>query len=107
MALTPELVDRVARPVQDAGPTPGRAYFDDADFAGLACNLYRRIEERRLPLMSSTLDAGWHDGRGMPGCWCWPEIERKLGFAERLGCYIEDPRAPERVRHGLAKVIRF
>ena len=30
------------------------------------------------------------------------KIERKLGLAERLARCIEDPRAPERVRHGLA-----
>ena len=35
------------------------------------------------------------------------EIERKLGVAERLARCIEDPRAPERVRHGLAEMIRF
>jgi Transposase DDE domain group 1 len=35
------------------------------------------------------------------------EIERKLGLAERLARCIEDPRAPERVRHGLAEMIRF
>ncbi len=35
------------------------------------------------------------------------EIERKLGLAERLARCIEDPRSPERVRHGLAEMIRF
>jgi hypothetical protein len=35
------------------------------------------------------------------------EIERKLGLAERLARCVEDPRAPERVRHGLAEMIRF
>ena len=35
------------------------------------------------------------------------EIERRLGIAERLARCIEDPRAPERVRHGLAEMIRF
>jgi Transposase DDE domain group 1 len=35
------------------------------------------------------------------------EIERHLGIAERLARCIEDPRAPERVRHGLAEMIRF
>src|SRR6186713_485321 len=35
------------------------------------------------------------------------EIERKLGVADRLARCIEDPRAPERVRHGLAEMIRF
>jgi hypothetical protein len=35
------------------------------------------------------------------------EIERKLGLADRLARCIEDPRAPERVRHGLSSMIRF
>lgn len=35
------------------------------------------------------------------------EIERKLGVAELLAGCIEDPRAPERVRHSLAEMIRF
>ncbi|MFO1040051.1 MAG: IS1380 family transposase [Geminicoccaceae bacterium] len=35
------------------------------------------------------------------------EIERKLGLAERLARCIADPRAPERVRHGVAEMIRF
>jgi hypothetical protein len=35
------------------------------------------------------------------------EIERRLGIAERLAGCIEDPRAPDRVGHGLAEMIRF
>jgi hypothetical protein len=35
------------------------------------------------------------------------EIERKLGVAERLARCVEDPRAPERVRHSLAEMIRY
>src|SRR5918911_3323705 len=35
------------------------------------------------------------------------EIERRLGLAERLARCLSDPRAPERVRHTLAEVIRF
>jgi hypothetical protein len=35
------------------------------------------------------------------------EIERRLGIAERLARCIEDPRAPERIEHGLAEMIRF
>jgi hypothetical protein len=35
------------------------------------------------------------------------EIERQLAIAERLARCLEDPRAPERVRHGLAEMIRF
>jgi hypothetical protein len=35
------------------------------------------------------------------------EIEHRLGIAERLARCLEDPRAPERVQHGLAEMIRF
>jgi len=35
------------------------------------------------------------------------EIERRLGIAERLARCIDDPRAPDRVQHGLAEMIRF
>src|SRR4051794_2508115 len=34
-------------------------------------------------------------------------IEQRLGIADRLANCIEDPRAPERVRHGLAEMIRY
>lgn len=33
--------------------------------------------------------------------------EQRLGIAERLANCIEDPRASERVRHGLAEMIRY
>jgi Transposase DDE domain group 1 len=35
------------------------------------------------------------------------EVERRLGIAARLAACIDDPRAPERVRHGLADILRF
>jgi hypothetical protein len=35
------------------------------------------------------------------------EVERRLCIADRLAACIEDPRAPERVRHGLAAILRF
>ncbi|MGE3740873.1 MAG: IS1380 family transposase [Geminicoccaceae bacterium] len=35
------------------------------------------------------------------------EVERQLGLAERLARCLADPRAPERVRHTLAEMIRF
>src|SRR3954467_4935885 len=34
-------------------------------------------------------------------------IEQRRGIAERLADCIEDPRAPERVRHTLAEMIRY
>ena len=34
-------------------------------------------------------------------------IEQRLKIADRLAACIEDPRAPHRVRHGLAEMIRY
>src|SRR5918994_300524 len=52
-----------------------------------------------------TFDAGRLTSDG--GVLMLAEIERSLGIAERLARCIEDPRAPERVQHGLAEMIRF
>jgi hypothetical protein len=35
------------------------------------------------------------------------EIERRLGVADRLAACLRDPRAPERVQHRLAEIVRF
>ena len=35
------------------------------------------------------------------------EVERRLGLADRLALCLKDPRAPEKVVHGLAEIIRF
>jgi hypothetical protein len=35
------------------------------------------------------------------------EIERRLGVGDRLAGCLKDPRAPERVGHRLAEIIRF
>jgi hypothetical protein len=35
------------------------------------------------------------------------EVERRLGIAERLAQCVEDPRAADRIVHGLAEMIRF
>src|SRR4051794_22887733 len=35
------------------------------------------------------------------------EIEQRLGIARRLAACIRDPRAPERILHGLDEIIRF
>ncbi len=52
-----------------------------------------------------TFDAGRLTSDG--GVLVLAEIERRLGIAERLARCLEDPRAPERVQHGLAEMIRF
>jgi hypothetical protein len=52
-----------------------------------------------------TFDAGRLSSDG--GVLVLAEIERRLGIAERLAPCLEDPRAPDRVQHGLAEMIRF
>ena len=52
-----------------------------------------------------TFDGGRLTSHG--GVLVLAEIERRLGIAERLARCIEDPRAPDRVQHGLAEMIRF
>ena len=52
-----------------------------------------------------TFDAGRLTSDG--GVLVLAEIERRLGIGERLARCIEDPRAPDRVQHGLAEMIRF
>ena len=52
-----------------------------------------------------TFDAGRLTSDG--GVLMLAGIERRLGIAERLARCLEDPRARERVQHGLAGMIRF
>lgn len=61
------------------------------------------------PLAGKPVHVAFDGGRLTPdaGVLVLAEIERKLGLADRLARCIEDPRAAERVRHGLAEMIRF
>jgi Transposase DDE domain group 1 len=52
-----------------------------------------------------TFDAGRLTSDG--GVLMLAEIEHRLGIAERLARCIEDSRAPDRVQHGLAEMIRY
>jgi hypothetical protein len=52
-----------------------------------------------------TFDAGRLTSDG--GVLLLAEIERSLGIAERLARCIEDPRAPDRIQHTIAEMIRF
>jgi DDE family transposase len=40
-------------------------------------------------------------------CWSCAKVERRLGLADRLAACLKDPRAPEKVVHRLAEIIRF
>jgi hypothetical protein len=52
---------------------------------------------------------GWRDDLGCRyiAILLLAAIEQRLGIAEGLADCIEDPRAPERVRHTLTEMIRY
>jgi hypothetical protein len=61
------------------------------------------------PVQGKLVEARFDGGRlssdgGLPAL---REVERRLGLADRLAACLNDPRAPERVRHRLAEIIRF
>jgi hypothetical protein len=81
---------------------------DDAPFwPGLSPVASKRVQVTFVAgkPVQVTFDAGRLTSDG--GVLMLAEIERKLGIAERLARCIEDPRAPRRVEHGLAEMIRF
>jgi hypothetical protein len=62
-----------------------------------------------LPIAGKPVCAAFDGGRltSDAGVLVLAAIERQLGIAERLARCLADPRAPERVRHGTAEMIRF
>ena len=61
------------------------------------------------PVAGKAVRAAFDGGRltSDAGVLLLAEIERRLGIAERLTRCIEDPRAPDRVHHTVAEMIRF
>ena len=61
------------------------------------------------PVMDKPVQLTFDGGRltSDTGVLVLAEIERHFGIAERLGRCLDDPRSPDRVRHGLAEMIRF
>ena len=61
------------------------------------------------PVQGKAVVAGFDGGRlsSEGGLLALREIERRLGLAGRLANCLVDPRAPERVVHRLAEIIRF
>jgi len=61
------------------------------------------------PVQGKTVVARFDGGRlsSEGGLLALREIERRLGVADRLAGCLTDPRAPERVEHRLAEIIRF
>jgi hypothetical protein len=67
------------------------------------------VRPRLSPVAGKPVHVAFDGGRltSDAGVLVLAEIERRLGLAERQARCIEDPRAPERVRHTLAEMIRF
>ncbi|MGE5488235.1 MAG: IS1380 family transposase [bacterium] len=61
------------------------------------------------PVAGKPVHAAFDGGRltSDAGVLLLAEIDRRLGICERLARCIEDPRAPERIQHTLAEMIRF
>lgn len=61
------------------------------------------------PVQGKTVVARFDGGRlsSEGGLLALREIEHRLGVADRLAACLTDPRAPERVEHRLAEIIRF
>jgi Transposase DDE domain group 1 len=61
------------------------------------------------PVQSKAVVARFDGGRlsSEGGLLALREIERRLGLGDRLANCLVDPRAPERVEHRLAEIIRF
>jgi hypothetical protein len=61
------------------------------------------------PVQGKAIVARFDGGRlsSQGGLLALREIERGLGVADRLAACLNDPRAPERVGHRLAEIIRF
>src|SRR5665213_3835001 len=62
-----------------------------------------------LPAQGKAVVARFDGGRlsSEGGLLALREIERRIGVADRLAACLNDPRAPERVQHRLAEIIRF
>jgi len=61
------------------------------------------------PVSGKRLDARFDGGMlsSDGGLMLLREVERRLGVADRLAACIKDPRAPDRITHSLADMIRF
>lgn len=55
--------------------------------------------------LSARFDGGALSSDG--GLLALREIEEHLGIAQRLAACIDDPRAPDRIQHSLADMLRF
>ena len=62
-----------------------------------------------LPLSGKPVHVAFDGGRqtSAAGVLVLSQIKWRLGLAKRLAGCLSDPRAPERVRHSLAEIIRF
>src|SRR3954453_15131155 len=79
--------------------------------AAVECAMERheRAAFRSSPIAGRELRVAFDGGRLTSDAGVLPlaDIERRLGIAERLARCIADPRAPDRVHHTVAEMIRF
>jgi Transposase DDE domain group 1 len=70
---------------------------------------HQRSAFRSSPIAGRELRVAFDGGRLTSDAGVLPlaDIERRLGIAERLARCIADPRAPDRVHHTVAEMIRF
>ena len=85
-----------AKTLRSEGPPPAMK----RDYATAAGPVTGRRQAHRRPLRRRPALLG----RRRAGL---REVEQRLGVAERLAACIDDPRVPERVRHGVADILRF
>ncbi len=72
MALTPDLVARVHRVVEDSGPLPGLAYHTEADYDAAVQDMlssYPRGEDLYQPRSEATCTSPWL--RQVASKWGW------------------------------------
>ena len=72
---------------------------------GCICAAAARPITGRWPALIARFDGGQLSSDG--GLLALREVKRRLGLAERLAVCLDDPRAPRRVQHDLAAILRF
>ena len=88
---------------------PGRGGTDTAEGPAIAAAEGALVLSGSPAIAGKEVRVAFNGGRLTSDAGVLPlaDIERRLGIAERLANCLTDPRAPERVHHTLAEMIRF
>ena len=88
---------------------PGRGGTDTAEGLAIAAAEGALVLSGSPAIAGKEVRAAFNGGQLISDAGVLPlaDIERRLGIAERLANCLTDPRAPERVHHTLAEMIRF